>query len=104
MDITKLVYLPVLAEAYWQASVLTDLLRWLRCRCRAQCGGQSKERLRRSCWRFWWSAVSVKTLVSRMPMPTHVNGKPVKTGSWTLQEDKLLGEWQAKLGNRQVKR
>lgn len=33
-------------------------------------------------------------------MPTHVNGKPVKTGSWTAQEDKLLGEWQAKLGNR----
>ena len=35
-----------------------------------------------------------------MPMPTHINGKPVKTGSWTPAEDKLLGEWQGKLGNR----
>ncbi|KAK9867627.1 hypothetical protein WJX84_006104 [Apatococcus fuscideae] len=35
-----------------------------------------------------------------MPMPTTVNGRPVKTGSWTPQEDKLLADWQAKLGNR----
>ena len=35
-----------------------------------------------------------------MPMPSHVNGKPVKTGSWTAVEDKLLGEWQGKFGNR----
>eukprot|EP00884_Botryococcus_braunii_P013629 jgi/Botrbrau1/22267/Bobra.0138s0027.1 len=35
-----------------------------------------------------------------MPMPTHINGKPVRTGAWTSQEDKLLSEWQAKLGNR----
>jgi hypothetical protein len=35
-----------------------------------------------------------------MPMPTHINGKPVRTGAWTAQEDKLLSEWQAKLGNK----
>jgi hypothetical protein len=36
-------------------------------------------------------------------MPTHINGRPVKTGSWTPDEDELLAEWQAKLGNRSVK-
>ncbi len=35
-----------------------------------------------------------------MPMPTHINGRPVKTGSWTPEEDDLLAEWQAKVGNR----
>ncbi|KAK9820139.1 hypothetical protein WJX72_006542 [[Myrmecia] bisecta] len=35
-----------------------------------------------------------------MPMPTTVNGKPVKTGSWTVEEDRLLAEWQGKVGNR----
>ena len=38
-----------------------------------------------------------------MPMPSHVNGKPVKTGSWTVQEDKLLADWQRKYGNRRVR-
>lgn len=33
-------------------------------------------------------------------MPTHINGRPVKTGQWTDAEDTLLAEWQAKLGNR----
>ena len=33
-------------------------------------------------------------------MPTHINGRPVKTGSWVQEEDDLLSEWQAKLGNR----
>lgn len=33
-------------------------------------------------------------------MPKYVNGKAVKTGSWTPEEDNLLAEWQAKLGNR----
>ena len=33
-------------------------------------------------------------------MPTHINGRPVKTGSWLQEEDDLLAEWQAKLGNR----
>ena len=33
-------------------------------------------------------------------MPTHINGRPVKTGQWTDAEDALLAEWQAKLGNR----
>lgn len=37
---------------------------------------------------------------SRMPMPTHINGRPVKTGSWLQEEDDLLAEWQSKLGNR----
>ncbi len=35
-----------------------------------------------------------------MPMPTHINGRPVKTGQWTDAEDALLAEWQGKLGNR----
>ena len=33
-------------------------------------------------------------------MPTHVNGRPVKTGAWTQEEDDLLAQWQAELGNR----
>jgi hypothetical protein len=35
-------------------------------------------------------------------MPTHINGRPVKTGSWLQEEDDLLAEWQSKLGNRQA--
>ncbi len=35
-----------------------------------------------------------------MPMPTMVNGRPVRTGSWEPAEDQALAEWQAKLGNR----
>ena len=47
---------------------------------------------RRGCW--------AAALAGRMPMPTHINGRPVKTGQWTDAEDALLAEWQAKLGNR----
>jgi hypothetical protein len=35
-----------------------------------------------------------------MPMPTTVNGLPVRTGSWEPAEDRALAEWQAQLGNR----
>lgn len=35
-----------------------------------------------------------------MPMPTHVNGRPVKTGAWTQEEDDVLALWQGELGNR----
>jgi len=35
-------------------------------------------------------------------MPTHINGRPVKTGQWTDAEDALLAEWQGKLGNRRA--
>lgn len=38
--------------------------------------------------------------LGKMPMPTHINGRPVKTGQWTDAEDALLAEWQGKLGNR----
>ena len=53
---------------------------------------------------LYW-AVSKQLLQCRatcaaMPMPTHVNGKAVKTGSWTPHEDSLLAEWQSILGNR----
>ncbi|KAK9846618.1 hypothetical protein WJX81_007698 [Elliptochloris bilobata] len=43
-----------------------------------------------------WAAA----LPGKMPMPTHINGRPVKTGQWTDAEDALLAEWQGKLGNR----
>lgn len=35
-----------------------------------------------------------------MPMPTTVNGLPVRTGSWEPVEDRALADWQAQLGNR----
>ena len=35
-----------------------------------------------------------------MPMPTTVNGLPVRTGSWEPAEDRALAEWQGQLGNR----
>jgi hypothetical protein len=35
-----------------------------------------------------------------MPMPTTVNGLPVRTGSWEPAEDRALADWQAQLGNR----
>ena len=33
-------------------------------------------------------------------MPQSTAGKALKSGSWTVQEDKLLADWQAKYGNR----
>jgi hypothetical protein len=35
-----------------------------------------------------------------MPMPTTVNGLPVRTGSWEPAEDRALADWQAQLGNK----
>eukprot|EP00891_Asterochloris_glomerata_P009442 jgi/Astpho2/9442/Aster-01702 len=35
-----------------------------------------------------------------MPMPQTVNGKPVRQGCWTAEEDELLSKWQSVMGNK----
>lgn len=35
-----------------------------------------------------------------MPMPSHINGLPVKTGAWEPSEDEALCRLQGELGNR----
>lgn len=41
-----------------------------------------------------------KKTTSKMPMPTHINGLPVKTGAWEPLEDEMLCKLQGELGNR----